>query len=198
MANKFIPLLLAGCCLLLGACSKPKPTDFFMLQADSRAYPMSGGEFDHNLRLGLGPVRAPDYLNRPQLLVETAENRFELQENHYWAERLEQNITRTLAQFLSQRLGVDQLALYPWPQRQEIDFQITLDILQLHQGADGFSRFQALWRIQSREKTLIAKHFDCKMPAAARAEEMVKAQSLCLTQLGAEIETALRQLPPPS
>jgi uncharacterized lipoprotein YmbA len=151
-------------------------------------------EFDKNLLVGLGPIHLPDYLNRPQIVVEISENQYRLDEQHRWAERLDQNIDRTLAKFLADRLGIAQIIRYPWAQRQAIDYQISIDILEFHQTADGFSRLVAQWQIKHREQTPVSKRFDCSIAAKAEPEAIVKAQSACLGQLGAEIETGLRQL----
>jgi len=177
---------------LISACSKPA-LDFYMLSTDSDNPPINQ-TFNKSTNIGLGPIHLPDYLNRPQLVIETAENQYHLEENQRWAENLEQNISRELTQFLVKRLGIEQIWHYPWSHRQVIDYQVSLDILQLHHGVDGFNHFQALWRIKRQDQTLFAKRFDCKVASVAQASAMVKAQSQCLTQLGTDIEASLREL----
>ena len=144
--------------------------------------------------MGLGPLRFPDYLDRPQLVMEVSPNQYRLDEHQRWAERLEQNSSRVLAQFLAERLGVDQIIRYPWAQRQHVDYQVQVDVLQFHQSADGYSRLQALWQIRRQDQTLLSRHFNCRLAAEAEAAAIVKAQSRCLSELGADIESGLRQV----
>ncbi len=180
--------------ILAGACSSNAPTKFFMLNAETgMSAPVALPAIDKSLLVGLGPIHLPDYLNRPQIVVEISENQYRLDEQHRWAERLDQNIDRTLAKFLADRLGIAQIIRYPWAQRQAIDYQISIDILEFHQTADGFSRLAAQWQIKRREEAPVSKRFDCSIAAKEEPEAIVKAQSACLGQLGREIETGLRQ-----
>ena len=179
---------------LLGACSSNPATQFYMLNAETGSSGSAATAVANSLLLGLGPIHVPDYLNRPQIVVEVGENQFRLDEQHRWAERLDQNIDRTLAKFLADRLGLPQVIRFPWAQRQVIDYQISIDILEFHQTAAGFSRLAAQWQIKPQAQAPLSKRFDCSIAAKAEPEAIVKAQSACLGQLGADIETGLRQL----
>ncbi|QWF71491.1 membrane integrity-associated transporter subunit PqiC [Methylomonas paludis] len=180
---------------ILSACSYTPEMQFYMLNSDPALNVAPQSPLAHkNLVIGLGPLHFPDYLDRPQLVVEVAPNQYRLDEHQRWAERLEQNVSRVLAQFLAERLGVNQVLRYPWPQRQQLDYQVLVDVLEFHQAADGYSHLQALWQIRHQEQTLAAKQFNCRLAAADNAAAIVKAQSSCLTQLGADIEVGLRQV----
>jgi len=201
MVNKRVLSVLRGRWLVLimlswlaGGCSNT-PMKFYMLSTGTQqAANPDGLAFDPHLLLGLGPIHVPDYLDRPQLIVEVAKNQYQLDEHHRWAERLDQNIRRVLAQFLVAQLGVEQVVHYPWSQRQAPDYQINLDILELHQSADGYSRLQAQWQIKHQEQTVLGKHFSCSLAAGADVEAIVNAQSNCLGQLAVEIASGLRQV----
>jgi uncharacterized lipoprotein YmbA len=180
---------------LLTACGSNAPTQFYMLNAETEpATPASLLTFDKSLLVGLGPIHLPDYLNRPQIVIEVSENQYRLDEQHRWAERLDQNIDRTLAKFLADRLAITQVIRYPWAQRQTIDYQVSIDILEFHQTAGGVSRLAAQWQIKYREQSPLSKRFDCSITSRAEPEAIVKAQSECLGRLGGEIELGLRQL----
>ena len=180
--------------LMLSACSTNPPTQFYMLNAEPGAEAGSTSAFNKDLVVGLGPVHIPEYLNRSQIVIGLSENQYRFDENHRWAERLDQNIGRTLAQFLRTRLGVDQIVKYPWPQRQPIDFQVSIDIFEFHQSADGHSRLLAQWQIKHLEQVSLSKQFECSIASKDEIEAIVKSQSSCLAQLGMAIESGLRQL----
>jgi uncharacterized lipoprotein YmbA len=181
--------------LLLGACSSHNPVEFYMLNAETVPTTATVNiAFNPKLLIGVGPIHVPEYLNRPQMVIAKSENQYILDEQHRWAENLTDNITRSLAQFLANRLGVDQIVRYPWSQRQQIDFQVSVDIFQFHQNADQHSPLNAQWQIKHQEQTLLTHNFSCDVAAQPQAEAIVAAQSTCLGNLGVEIEAGLRQL----
>jgi uncharacterized lipoprotein YmbA len=180
--------------LLLNGCAGNTPMQFYMLNADDPSSDASNLPFDKHLVVGLGPIHLPDYLNRPQIVVEVSKNQYNLDEHHRWAERLDQNIGRALARSLAGRLGVEQIVRHPWSQKQHIDYQVGIDILAFHQSADGQSRLQAQWQIKNQEQLLRSKQFDCSLASTDDPDAIVTAQSACLGRLSMEIVAELRQL----
>jgi uncharacterized lipoprotein YmbA len=180
--------------LLLNGCAGNTPMQFYMLNADDPATDTSNLPFDRRLVVGLGPIHLPDYLNRPQIVVEVSKNQYRLDEHHRWAERLDQNIGRALARSLAGRLDVEQVVRHPWPQKQHVDYQVGIDILVFHQSADGQSRLQAQWQIKNQELLLRSRQFDCSLISTDDPDAIVTAQSACLGRLGTDIAAELRQL----
>jgi hypothetical protein len=183
--------------LLLSGCMRDsKSVQFYMLNADSgvagttRVPASAQGQV-----IGLGPIRIPEYLNRPQMIVAISDNQYQLAEDHRWAERLDQNISLALFKALPSQLGTDRIVRYPWPQRQVVDYQVGIDILEFNVDASGQSRLMAQWFIKRKDKPTIDKRSVYQLPASTTDHAvMVKAQSQCLTKLGQEISETLRQL----
>ena len=103
--------------LLLSGCIRDsRPVQFYMLNADYgvddivKAYVASQGPV-----IGLGPIRIPEYLNRPQMIVAIADNQYRLSEDHRWAEPLDQNISLALFKALPLQLGTCLLYTSPSP-----------------------------------------------------------------------------------
>lgn len=188
-----VPVLALG---LSGCLRNDAPIQFYMLNAGG----VPGGvEFKPFVAseetVGLGPVHIPEYLNRPQMVLGVAENQYRLDEEHRWAERLDQNISRALLQSLSARLGQARIVRHPWPQRQRIDYQASIDILELHRDAEGRSRMSAQWTVRNRERILASEQFDCRLPVPKDDfEALVKTQSECLARLGTDIAGILGRL----
>ncbi|WP_347988928.1 PqiC family protein [Methylomonas sp. AM2-LC] len=181
--------------LMLSACSSHSPVEFYMLNAETSVdTPSPSVAFNSKLLIGIGPIHVPEYLNRPQMVIAKSENQYVLDEQHRWAENLTENINRSIAQFLAKRLGVEQILRYPWSQRQQIDYQVSVDIFQFHQNADQHSQLNAQWQIKHQEQTLLTHNFSCDVAAQSQPEAIVAAQSTCLSNLGLEIEAGLRQL----
>ncbi|NJA04896.1 membrane integrity-associated transporter subunit PqiC [Methylococcaceae bacterium WWC4] len=188
LLSKLVLTVFAG--LALYGCAG-EPIRFYLLTAESGAEavaPLPAGSV-----VGLGPIRLPAYLDRPQLVVEVGPHEYQLEEHQRWAERLDDNITRELMQSLAHRLGVAQVLRFPWPQRQSVDYQVSADLLALHQTAAGVSRMAVQWQFKKAEQAWQGRRFECEEPAGGDAESIVAAQSRCLSRFAAEIALALAQ-----
>jgi uncharacterized lipoprotein YmbA len=182
--------------LLSGCIRDSRPMHFYMLNADSGAADtVRVSAASQGPVIGLGPIRIPDYLNRPQMIVAIADNQYRLFEDHRWAERLDQNISLALFKALPRQLGTDRIVRFPWSQRQVIDYQVGIDILEFNVNASGQSRLIAQWFIKRKDLPIIDKRSIYQFPASTTDQAvMVKAQSQCLTKLGQEIAETLRKL----
>lgn len=190
MANKFKPVF--GLALLLAACSHQE-LRFYMLEPASDSTPPVQSLSAATV-VGLGPVHLPEYLNRPQMVIAVGEHQYRFDEQHRWAERLEDNVSRVLAQNVQRLLGVQQLIRYPWSQRQSLDYQITLDVLSFHHSAGQQTELKAQWQVRQADKPMASKLFECRLPASDHPEAIVATHSQCLQDLAAELAGAVRQL----
>jgi uncharacterized lipoprotein YmbA len=183
--------------LFLTACMHhdAKPIHFYLLTADAVYSTPPPGHIPEGM-IGLGPIHIADYLKRPQMLVGTTENQFKLAEHHRWAEQLDENIGLALFKTLPSQLDTNRIVRYPWPQKQVIDYQIGIDILEFHVDANGQSRLIAQWYIKRKDQTTIDKRSVYQAIASSTDYDlMVKAQSQCLSKLGQEIAETLRKNP---
>ena len=192
LKNSLLIIILAS--LLSGCTHDSMPVQFYMLTADTggvsnTSHPLT----NQGPLIGLGPIRIPEYLSRPQMVVATSDNQYQLSEDHRWAERLDQNISLALFKVLPGQLGTDRVVRYPWSQRQVVDYQVGIDILEFDVNASGQSRLIAQWFVKGKEKIMIDKRSVYQFPASTTDYAlMVKAQSQCLAKLGEEIATTLR------
>ncbi|MBT4570819.1 MAG: membrane integrity-associated transporter subunit PqiC [Nitrosomonadales bacterium] len=181
--------------LIFGCAKNSKPIEYYMLDASVGISSNESLELDKGPLIGLGPIRLPEYLDRPQMVVAVSENKYKLIESHRWAEKLDQNISLALFRALPGQLGTDRMIRYPWPQRPGVDYQIKIDILELNIDPTGQSRLVAQWSIKSKDKTLLNKRSSFIAKASTTdVDKMVQAQSECLTKLGQEIVSNLKPL----
>lgn len=179
--------------VLSGCAYDSKPVQFYRLNADSGISSLLPATGQGSV-IGLGPIHIPEYLNRPQMIVAVTDNQYRLSEEHRWAESLDQNISLALFKALPGQLGTDRIVRYPWPQRQNVDYQVGIDILEFNIDASGQSRLIAQWYVKRKDKPTIDKRSVYQFPASTTDYElMVKAQSLCLTRLSQEIAETLRK-----
>jgi uncharacterized lipoprotein YmbA len=130
--------------LLSWGCTNAQPTRFYVLStiADQAAVAPGGG-----VAVGVGPVNLPQYLNRPQIVTRLGDNRLAVADFDQWGGEFDDNFIRALAANLSSLLRTDRVSLFPWKDGVPIDYQVTVDVLNFEQDADGTSVLSASWSI---------------------------------------------------
>lgn len=185
MKRLLLPLAVS---LLFVACAQPSK-NFYMLSAGGE--PPSGG----GMGIGVGPVNLAEYINRPNLVVQEGPHQLAIAEDHRWAGDLGAAVARVTAANLGRRLNTGNVRTYPWQRDEEIRYQVTLDIRQLHSGEDGYAIIEAGWRAYSLpDRTLkISRTFVDREPLGADGySPMVAAQSRLLERLADSIAAGLR------
>ena len=148
--------LLAGfiCALLLAGCARTAPVSYYQLSALDAARNTAATEAG-KMVIGIGPVRLPEYLARPQIVTRQSANRLQLADNHRWAEPLGENIPRVLGENLSAQLGTDRILLYPWPSSRTTDYQLLVEVLHFENESGGAARLVALWSIKGKDGRIV-------------------------------------------
>lgn len=138
------------CILLLAGCARTAPVRYYQLSALAAAGNISAGEAG-KVAVGIGPVRLPEYLERPQIVSRLTPNQLQLADSHRWAEPLSENIPRVLGENLSALLGTDRILLHPWPSATSVDYQLPVEVLQFENESDGAARLVARWSVIGRD-----------------------------------------------
>jgi hypothetical protein len=181
------PLLLLAILLLAGCAAGSK--SFYVLTADGPA-PAGGGP-----GIGVGPVSLAEYIDRPNLVISESANQLAVAEDHRWAGDLASSIARVTATNLGRQLNTGNVRIWPWQGDEGIRYQVTLDIRQLHGGADGYAVIEAGWRAYSLpdRKIKASRTFVDREPLESDGyQPLVAAQSRLLSRLAADIAGGLR------
>jgi uncharacterized protein len=190
----FLLLCSAGCFSLD---PKPDPSRFFALASLPRTGQKAQDAAETNpLALGIGPIKFPGYLDRPQLVTRVSQNRFAIAENDRWAEPLEENFARILAQNLSILLHTDRVVTYPWERSQSPTYQVQVEVLRFEPDAEQMVELWARWSITNNtKKTVIVRESYLTHPVKDKATEAsVAAMSEVVSDLSKEIADAVRAL----
>ena len=144
IALGLIGLSLAGCSSFL---PKPKPNSskIFVLFSPLQAAERQDSDHSGQISLGVGPVRLPGYLDRREIVIRVAQSRFDLSENDRWAEPLDENLTRVLAQNLSVLLRTDRIVVYPWPMDKKPDYRVEIQVLRFESNSAREAELSARW-----------------------------------------------------
>jgi uncharacterized protein len=184
--------------LLLASCGSGTPSRFYVLT------PLAAGKPTHTLDgpgLGVGPVVVPQYLDRPQVVTRTSDNRLDVGETDQWGGRLSDNITRVLAENLSGLLQTDRVAIYPWTDATAVGVQVTVDIVEFERNAAGTVTLSAFWNITdvANAKILATRRSTITKDVGAKGTESydatVAAMSAALADLSQEIAAEMKALP---
>lgn len=145
-----LSLASSGCTLLA---PRADPTRFLVLASTRElrgedAARADGTRATSSTSLGLGPIRLPEYLERPELMVRTSAT--ELTPSHVgrWAEPFGAMLTRVLADDLVQRLAPERLVVYPWYATDRPQWQVEIDVVRLEPDTKGEVVLLARWSVR--------------------------------------------------
>ncbi len=130
-------------------CGTTSPTKFFVL-SPAATLPAPAPDGTRVLRLGVGPLDLPEYLDRPQIVTRTANSELRLADDRRWAEPLRDNFTGPEA-MTSRPPGyyrgthVSVVAVY-----NQIDYQIIVKVLRFEGDTSGNVTLVARWTIPWR------------------------------------------------
>ena len=140
-------LLIFG--LLLAACSaifepRPDTSRFFTLSAVAESPASPSGV----VAVGLGPVRVPAYLDRPELATRVATSEVTFSPTDRWAEPLSASLRRVLAQNMSTLLGTEDIYAFPWAAGTQLDWAVTADVIRFERTPAGEVEVVARWVVR--------------------------------------------------
>lgn len=179
---------------LAGCFRSGRPDQFYMLRATEKAQagPVAA---DGGPRVGLGPIRIPAYLDRPQIVTALSAQEYQLSDNHRWAERLDVTVARVSAENLANLIPTERIVPHPWSRENAPDLQVAINVQEFHVDQNRQARLEALWTLRQGRDTTLSRRFSCRLPVKAEDYSgMVEAESQCLGRLNREIAGAVRGL----
>jgi uncharacterized lipoprotein YmbA len=192
----FLPLL-SVIFISLTACigGTTPPPQFYMLE------PISG--LEHKGPAGvtqkpiiiLTSIRIPHYVDRPQIVTATGQNAYQLSELNRWAEALDHNIRRVLAQNLALLVPAE-VELSSNPNTAErAKFRVSVNILEFHVDPQEQAGLKAQWQITRNDGMVLNQQESYRVPASTTDYSvMVKALNECLDRLSRDLADELQDL----
>lgn len=188
-----IGVIVAGF-LTLANCTASEPTTFYTL---SESVPNVEVPRSEPLRLGIGPIHLPAYLDRPQLVTRSSATRMNVADFDQWAEPLDGLVLRTLAKNLSSSLATERVLTLPARRDLPMDYQVEIDVTRFDADATGDVVLDASWRIFDSESGQLLDHGHSisrrQAVLADNYEAIALAMSHCLGLMSAEIAEALTE-----
>jgi len=186
-------LALAGC---LGGPSGP--TNFYMLSPLSPSQAgTSAATAEGRIRIGLATVVIPEYLNRNEIVFNLDNTVYQLAEFNQWAEPLNDNLTRVLAENLTNLLHEDSIDVFLASDSSiPADYRLEVDVLRLDGNLGGQVVLISQWALLETEQDnlILMRRAEYQEPAADNTYKgLVLANSRTIERLSRDMAAAIKK-----
>ena len=193
-------LMVALAGIFLNGCARSvRIEQFYTLSAMDR---LAGAEVPAGRRhgvIGIGPVRLPDAIDRPQIVTRTSPNRLNISEYHRWAGALDGEIARVLAENLACLLGTDAVVCFPQETYDAPTLRVELEIRRFDGRPGQEATLDVSWTIVARSPATVLHRQQSRLRETVSQdgyESLVAAQSRLLAALSRKIATAIDRVDP--
>lgn len=138
--------------LLAGGCASTSPESFYTLRpvAAAAAPAASVASAAPAYSLVVGPVRVPEIVDRPQLVVRKDGNEVAVLEQQRWAQPLQAEIAQALSADLAARLPQARVIPDRDAGSARADVRVTVDVTRFDAVPGAFVMVESLWTIRRR------------------------------------------------
>jgi len=146
--------------------------------------------------LGLGPIKLPPYLDRPEIVTRMAPNRLELSKEDRWGESIQNGFTRSMERDLAAQTGAA-VIIFPWYNTVHIDMQVQIDVSRFETDAQGTATLSAKWTVLDSTGKNILYTVESNLTQPSKPgdnTEAAAALSRTIGDLSAQIANMLQQL----
>jgi uncharacterized protein len=189
----YLVLVLSGC---ISVSNSPAPR-FYMLQSADENQVIKKTNIASGLLVGVGPVKIPEYQERPQIVTRDKEKMLKFAQFDRWGESLDLGMVRLIEEGLAITLPEVKFILYPWNSSIPVRYQVVIEIVQLDSELDKDLFLVAQWLVIDTEnsKTITIKRSEFRQPIIPQNYSgLAKTLSLVCGSLSSEIAEALKTL----
>ena len=150
-----------------------------------------------DLIIGVGPVKIPEYQDRPQIVTITKEKTLQFAQFDRWGESLDVGVVRLIREDLTAMLPKAKLILYPWNPLIPVKYQVTVEVVQLDSELNGDMFFVVQWMIIDlpNSKTVMIKRSEFRQPIIPQNYAgMAQTLSTACASLSGQIAEAFEKL----
>ncbi|MFH1717973.1 MAG: PqiC family protein [Planctomycetota bacterium] len=197
MSALCLALVLSGC---ISTSNSPMPR-FYMLQAICEKQVSKKINIASDVVIGIGPVRIPEYQDRPQIVTQDKEKMLKFAQFDRWGESLDLGMARLIGENLAVMLPEAKFTSYPWNSSIPVKYQVVVEIVQLDSELDKDLFLVAQWLVIDTEnaKTMIIKRSEFRQSIIPQNYSgLAKTLSMVCASLSSEIAESLATLETPS
>ncbi len=148
--------------VILGGCASSPSSKFYQLSGTSaqsteaRNVPRQGSEV-----VSVGPLRIPDYLDRPQIVSRSGNNGLHLAEFDRWAGSIEDDIIGALVEDISAQLPADRFFVVRWSPILDsllaYSYRVEMIVSRFEGPLDGAVTLRAQWGVRGKDKNILLR-----------------------------------------
>lgn len=148
--------LLSG--FFFGCIGGTSPKSLYYVLSSSQKF-STEQPFVNEYSLGVGPIKIPGFLERPQIVTRQEQNILKINEFHRWGDSLEAQITNGLVENLSILLNTPKVITYPWARPFSPYYQLYIDFRRFDGNPEESVIVDAIWRVvdTKNDKELLTK-----------------------------------------
>jgi uncharacterized protein len=196
------PLLTLGLLVvILAGCASSPSSKFYQLNPlQNRTSIARDASPEQNLIIAIGPVRIPDYLDRPQIVTRAGRNELKLSEFDRWAGSLESDATRVLVEDISSLLPADRFSVVRWTPYLESQVPVSYRVEVLVDRFEGTLSdsvlLKAQWEVFAHNRSLLLKRESLirEQINGGSYDALVAAMSSALERLSQDIAGGIRSV----
>jgi len=176
----------------VAGCGSSPPVQYYDMEALETGYTVGG---ETPLRIGVGPLRTPDYLSRSQIVTRGSDSRVILDDFNRWVEPVSDAIYRVVAENLDSLMSDAVVVAFPYTYIADFDYQIVGRISRFDTDADGTAVLQIQWSVISSTDDFVVEprrvRYEARAAEAGDYPALVRAMSEVLQQFSRDVAGSL-------
>ncbi|TCV89490.1 PqiC family protein [Sulfurirhabdus autotrophica] len=180
--------------MVLAACATPEKTNFYVLSSESP--PPVKAVSKPEYRVVIEPATLPEALDRPQIVLRVAPNRYSISDAERWSESLKREIPRVIAEAVGQQLPVAHVAVDLQQGGQGADYFVLIDVLRFESVPGDSITLEAAWSVRNRSGKRLreARSVLVEKVANPGVAPLISAHAKALNALGLKIAHAINSI----
>ena len=173
-------------------CGSSPPVQYYDLESLETGYIDDGETF---LRVGVGPLRTPDYLSRSQIVTRGKDSTVIVNDFNRWIEPLDDAVHRVVSENLDSLVDDAVVVAFPYTHIADLDYQLVGRISRFDADGDGTAVLQIQWSVVSpRDEFVIAPkraRYEARVARAGDYPALARAMSEVLQQFSRDVAASL-------
>lgn len=193
--------------LLAGGCASSPSSRFYTLSPMAGVADQDAGRaFSSGASIGLGPMRIPEYLDRPGIVTRPdGGGAITIADFDLWAGSFKEGLINALAQNLSVLLNNNRILIYPFVGVVKLDYRIFLVVERFEGTLGGEVTLIARWVVyenpaedSGKKEWLVQRSRIVEAVRGSDYPALVAAHNRAVERLSREIAGGLQGLPAPA
>jgi uncharacterized lipoprotein YmbA len=118
-----------------------------MPHAIADAAPAQKFDFPAGVFIGVGPVRIPDYMDRPQMITRGKDGLLNVAQFERWAELVDAAMMRMIDENLMLMLPAAHVVKFPWGIDIPVRYQVAMDVVEMDADLEKDLEMVVRWQV---------------------------------------------------